>query len=238
MNLNEFAVGVIDALLEESGLRGAGADDGIGGTAEDGAVAAGAEDDGVGGEGADFHGAQVHGADAAADAGIIDDGGEEGPAFVLADTAFGFVAADLLVEGVEQLLAGGGAGEGGAVIESAAEAAVIEQALGGAIEHDTHAVEEINDAGSGFAHALDEGLVGEEIATIDGVVEVLVGGVAFALLVLGGVDATLGADGVRALDGNDGEEVHGDAGFGHANRGHQAGQSTTHDDDFRLSHFM
>ncbi len=57
----------------------------------------------------------------------------------------GFVAADLLVEGVEQLLAGGGAGEGGAVVERAAEAAEVEQALGGAIEGHAHAVEQVDD---------------------------------------------------------------------------------------------
>ena len=51
MDLDELAVGVVGALLEDGGLRGAGADDGVGALAEDGAVAAGGEDDGVGGEG-------------------------------------------------------------------------------------------------------------------------------------------------------------------------------------------
>ena len=50
-----------------------------------------------------------------ADALGVDDGGEKLPALVLLDLAFGLVAADLLVERVEQLLAGGCAGEGGAV---------------------------------------------------------------------------------------------------------------------------
>ena len=68
VDLDELAVGVVGALLVEGGLRGAGADDGVGGLAEDGSVAAGADDDRVGREGADLHGAQVHGADAAADA--------------------------------------------------------------------------------------------------------------------------------------------------------------------------
>ena len=157
MDLDEFAVGVIDALLEERGLRGAGADDGIGGAAENRADAAGAENRGVGRKGADFHRLQIHGADAAADAGVVDDGGEKRPAFEFVDFAFGFEAADLLIERVEQLLAGGGAGKRGAVIERAAEAAEIEQAFGRAIEHHAHAVEQIDDRGSGFAHALDEG---------------------------------------------------------------------------------
>ena len=41
MHLDEFAVGVVDALLEERRLRGAGADHGVGALAEDGADAAG-----------------------------------------------------------------------------------------------------------------------------------------------------------------------------------------------------
>ncbi len=48
----------------------------------------------------------------------------------LLDLALGFVTADLLVERVEKLLAGGGAGERGAVEERAAEAAKVEQAFG------------------------------------------------------------------------------------------------------------
>ena len=56
MDLNEFAVGVDGALLEERGLRGAGADDGIGGAAEDRADAAGAKITASAGEGFDFHG--------------------------------------------------------------------------------------------------------------------------------------------------------------------------------------
>ncbi len=107
-----------------------------------------ADDDGVGGEGADLHGAEVHGDDAAADAVGVEDGGEELPALVLGDLALGLVAADLLVERVEELLAGGGAGEGGAVVERAAEAAEVEQAFGGAVEGHAHAVEQVDDGGA------------------------------------------------------------------------------------------
>ncbi len=86
-------------------LRAAGADDGVCGFAEDGSVAAGADDDGVCGERPGVHGAEIHGGDTAAGAFGVEDGGEELPAFVLGDFAFCFVAADLLVEGVEKLLA-------------------------------------------------------------------------------------------------------------------------------------
>ena len=173
-----------------------------------------------------------------ADALGVEDGGEELPAFVLLDLAVGFVAADLLVERVEELLAGGGAGEGGAVIERAAEAAEVEQALGSAVEGHAHAVEQVDDAGGGFAHGLDGGLVGEEVAAVDGVVEVLGSGVALALEVFGGVDAALGADGVGALDRDDGEEVDGAAGFGDLDDRGEAGQASANHDDSGCCHCL
>ena len=58
MHLNEFAVGVVDALLKQRGLRRTGADDGVRRAAENRADAAGAENDRVGREGFHFHGAQ------------------------------------------------------------------------------------------------------------------------------------------------------------------------------------
>ena len=153
------------------------------------------------------HAAQIDGADAMADALVIDHGREEFPGFVLGDFAFGLVAAHLLVERVQQLLAGGGAGKRGAVVKRASEAAEVEQSFGGAVEGNTHAIEQVDDAGRGIAHGLYRWLVGEEVAAVDGVVEVLPGGVAFTLQVLGGVDAALGAHRVRPLDRDDGEEV-------------------------------
>jgi hypothetical protein len=138
---------------------------------------------------------------------------------VLLHLAFGLVAADLLVERVKKLLAGGGSGERGAVIERAAEAAEVEQAFGRAIEGNAHAVEQIDDAGSGLAHGLDRRLVGEEVATINGVVEMLVGGIAFALQILGGVDASLRADRMRALYRDDREQVNLAAHLGNLDNG-------------------
>ncbi len=167
VHLDEFAVGVVRALLIERRLRRSGADHGIGGLAEDGPDAAGADDHRVGGEGVHFHRPQVLGADAAADAIAIEHGGEELPVLVLGDLAFSLVAAHLLVERVEQLLAGGGAGEGGAVEERAAEAAEIEHAFRSAVEGDAHAVEQVDDAGRGLAHIFHRRLVGEEVAAVD-----------------------------------------------------------------------
>ena len=66
MHLDEFAIGVIRALLEHGRLRGTGADHGVGALAENGADAAGGEDNRVGREGAQLHGAQIERRDAAA----------------------------------------------------------------------------------------------------------------------------------------------------------------------------
>ena len=137
----------------------------------------------------------------------------------------------MFVEGVEELLAGGCSGEGSALIESATEAAEIKQALGGAIEGDAHAVEEIDDAGGSFAHGFDGGLIGEEVAAVDGVVEVLPGGVALAFEIFGGVDAALGADGMGALDGDDREEIDVAALFGDLDDGGETGEASADDDD-------
>ena len=97
-------------------------------------------------------------------------------------------------------------------------------------------VEQVDDAGRSFAHALDERLVGQKIAAINGVVEVLVGSVAFALLIFRRVDAALRANRMRAFDRHDGKKVDRDSGFGSANGGHESGQTSTHDNDLRLSH--
>ncbi len=233
VNLNELAVRVVAALLVERGLRRPGAHDRVGRLAEDGANAAGRDDDGVGGESADFHTAQVHRADAAADAVSVEHGGEKLPVLVFLYLALGFVAADLLVERVEKLLACGCAGERGAIVERAPEAAEIEQALGSAIEGNAHAVEQIDDARSGVAHGLNRRLVGEEVSTVDRVVEMLPGGIAFAFKVLGGVDATLRANRVRALYGDDGEQVDLAAHLGDLDDGGEARQAAAHYDDFR-----
>jgi len=68
-------------------------------------------------------------------------------------------------------------------------------------------------------------------AAIDSVVEVLVGGVALALEVLCGVDAALGADGVRALDGDDGEQIDRTARLGDFDDRRKARQASANHDD-------
>ncbi len=236
MHLNEFAVGVVATLLVKRRLRRSGAHNRVRRLAKDRAVAAGGDDDGVGWEGADFHAAQIHGADAAADAVSVEHGGKKFPVLVLLYLAFGFVAADLFIERIKQLLAGGRAGERSAVVQSPAEAAKIEQSLGSAVERNAHAIEQIDDAGRGLAHVLDRRLVRQKIAAVNRVIEMLPRGIAFALQVLGGVDATLRAYRMRTLHRNNGEQIDAPAHLGNLDDGGKSRQSAADDDDFRSCH--
>ena len=201
-------------------------------------IAAGCQDDGVGRKGAQLHGAQIERGDAARHALRIEDGGKKLPALVLLDLAFGLETPHLLVERVEQLLACRGSGKCGAVIEGSAKAAEIEQTFRRAIEGHAHAVEQIDDGRRCFAHGLDRRLVGEEVAAVDGVVKVLRGGVAFALQVLGRVDAALRAHRVRALDRHDGKQVHRSARLGDLDDRGKPGQPSPNHDDSRCRHFF
>ena len=81
-------------------------------------------------------------------------------------------AADLLVERVEQLLAGRCAGEGGPFEERAAEAALVAEAFLRAVERDAEAVHQVDDLRPLVDHLLDGRLVLQEVAAVDGVVEV------------------------------------------------------------------
>src|ERR687890_213837 len=90
-----------------------------------------------------------------------------------------------------------------------ASAGEVQKPLGRAREGDAHAVEEVDDRGRHLAHLLHGRLVGEEVAAVDRVVEVLPRRVALALRVDRAVDAALRADRVRALDAHDREEVYG-----------------------------
>jgi len=183
-----------------------------------------------------LHAAQVERADAVADTLIVDDRGEELPGFVLGDLAFRFVAPHLLIERVQQLLARGGAGECGAVVKRAAKAAKIQQPFRGTVERNAHAVEQVDDAGRGLAHGFHRGLVGQEVAAVHGVVEVLPGGVAFTLQVLGGIDAALRAHRVRPLDRDDREEVNVTSHLGDLDGGCQSRQPAAHNNNFRMCH--
>ncbi len=194
MHLYEFAVGVKASLLVKRGLRGASADHRVGRLAKDCTDATGGHDQSIAGEGADFHGAQVHGAYATTGLVVVEDCAQEFPVLVFLDATFRFVTPDLLIKRIEKLLAGGGAGKSRAMVQRAAEATKIEQAFRRAIEGNAHAVEQVNDGGRSLTHGLHRRLVGQEVTAVNGVVKVLPCGVAFALQVFRGVDTALCAD--------------------------------------------
>ncbi len=235
MDLDELAVGVPRPLAIAAGRGGAGAHHGVGALPEDEAAAAGGHDHRVGAEGPDLHGAEVLGHDALAIAGVVDDRPQELPVLVLGDLAFALVAADLLVEGVDQLLAGGRAREVGPLVERAAEEAEVALAFGGAVEGHAHPVEEVDDLRGPVGHLVDRRLVGEEVAAVDRLVEVLELGVALlAGHLVAGVDAALGADGVGSLHRDHREEVDRNARFGDANGAGEAGEPAAYHDDSTL----
>ena len=157
-------------------------------------------------------------------------GPEEIPEFVLRDLAVDFPAADLLVEGIEQLLAGRRAGEGGALEQRAAEAALIAKTFRRAIERHAQPVHQVDDPRPPLGHFLDGRLVLQKVAAVDRVVEVQP--LAVALLAgerVDAVDAALGADAVRPFDGREAHQIDVDAQFGQLHRGRQPGQPAADD---------
>ena len=103
---------------------------------------------------------------------------------VLLYFAFRFIAPNLLVERIEELLPGCRSCKRGAVVERSAEAAEVQQSFRRAIERHAHAIEQVDDPGRRVAHRFHRRLVGEKVAAVDRVVEMLPGGVAFALEIL------------------------------------------------------
>src|SRR5436309_2932065 len=234
MNLDELAIRVVAALLVQSRLRRSGADNGVGGLSEDRANAASGDDDRIGRKGAHFLTAQIHGADAAANAVAVEHGGEKFPVLVLCNFAFGFVTAHLLIKRIKELLTGGGTGERGTVIECSSEAAKVEQAFGSAIEGHAHAVEKVDDSRCSIAHGFDRWLVGKKVTAVNRVVKVLPGGVAFAFQILGRIDAALRTNRMRTLDRNNGKQIDVTAHLRDLDHGCQSGESSAHDYDFRI----
>ena len=153
---------------------------------------------------------------------------------VLLDLALGFVAPHLLIERIEKLLSGGGAGERRTVVKCAAEATKIQQSFRSSVERHAHAVEQINDARSRFAHGFYGRLVGEEVTAVNRVIKMLPGGVALALQILGGIDSALGADRMRALYRNDGEQIHLPTHLRDLDNCRKPSQPAANNDDFRI----
>src|SRR5947209_15116256 len=100
MYLNELSVCVIGALLIKRRLRRSSAHNRIRRFAKDGPNPTSSNDHSIGWKGTYFHGAQIHGTNPAADALAIKNGGEELPGLELSYASFGFVPANLLIQGI------------------------------------------------------------------------------------------------------------------------------------------
>ena len=107
-----------------------------------------------------------------------------------------FPAANLLIQRIQQLLAGCRSGKSRTVILCAAETTEIEQAFRRTVEHNAHPVHQMDDAWRRFAHRFNRRLVREKVAAVNRIVKMLPGGVAFAFRINRPVNAALRTDGV------------------------------------------
>ena len=208
----------------------AGADERVRGRLEALAVAAGREDHGLRLE--ELHRAVAHVARdrAGAVAGLVEHEAGREPLLVAVDLV---VLHELLVEHVQDRLAGDVGDVVGAGRRGAAERAGAEQALLVAVERDAHVLEVEKLLGRLAAHDLDRVLVAQVVGALDGVEGVRLPGV---LGVQGRVDPALGRVGMGP-DGVDlGDDPDGRARLGRAQGGPLAGEAGAYDEDVMLRH--
>ncbi len=105
---------------------------------------------------------------------------------------------ECLVGSEKELLAGLSASVKRARDLRAAEGAVVEQASVFAGERYALSDALVDDVYADLRETVDIGFAGTEIATLNGVVEEAVNAIAIVVVILGGVDATLRSDGMRA----------------------------------------
>ncbi len=173
MDLNELSIAVLGAGPIGAAGGSAGANHRHRRAAIDQSAAARSDDHGIGRKAAYLHRHEVLTHTAAADAIFVEDGRQEIPVFELPDLSLYCPAAHLIVEGVQQLLAGGGAGKGGSLVKRAAEAALVAKALRRPVERHAQSVHEINDLRAPIGHFLHGRLMLQEVATVDRIVEML-----------------------------------------------------------------
>ncbi len=168
----------------------------------------------------------------------VEHGGEKLPALVFFYFVLGFIATYLLVQRVQKLLTCRRSRKCGAVIQRASKAPKIEKTFRSAIERNAHAIQQVDDAWRRLAHGFYRRLVSQKISTVNRVVEMLVGGIAFAFQILCRVNPALRAHGVRPLHRNDGEQIHVAACFGDLDDGGEPRKASTHHDDSRSCHLI
>ena len=239
VDLRVAGVGHVGALAVRTPRRGDVGAHRVGGEEEDVAVAAGGEHDGVGEVGLDLTGDEVADDDAAGAtlrALAVDDDLEHLVAGELLDRPGGDLALERLVGADEELLPGLAAGVERARHLDATEGAVVEQAAVLAGERDALRDALVDDVRAHLGEAVDVGLAGAVVATLDRVVEEALDGVAVLLVVLRGVDATLRGDRVRAARGVlEAERLHVVAGLAEGRGGGATGEPGADDDDRHLA---
>ncbi len=192
VHLDELGIAVLGSRLVGAAGGAAGADHRHRRAAIDQPAAPRGDDHRVGREGSDLHGDQVLAHHPAANARLVEDRSQIVPGFVELYLALDAPAAHLVVERIEQLLAGRGAGESRALEQRAAKATLVAKALGRAVEGDAEPIHQVDDLWRPEGHFLDRGLVLQEVAAVDRVVEVQIFAVALlARDVVDAVDASL-----------------------------------------------
>jgi hypothetical protein len=116
----------------------------------------------------------------------------------------------------------------------AAERALVDGAVGVAVERHAHVLQVVDDLGGFTAHELDGVLVAQPVGALDGVVEVVVP-VVLVHVAERGADAALGSHGVRTGGEHLGEHGHVEAGARELQRGAHAGAAGADDDDVELA---
>ena len=193
MNLGEGEVGQVCSLAESLYGSRAVAAHSVGREEESTAITTGGENHGVGGVTLKLAGDEVahdHTARAAVDHNDV----EHLAAVVALDGALLDLAVERGVCAQQELLAGLALGVECAGHLRAAERTVGQQASVFAGERHTLGDTLVDDVARHFGQAVDVGLAGAEVATLDGVVEEAVNRVTVVLVILGGVDTTLCGD--------------------------------------------
>ena len=103
---------------------------------------------------------------------LVQNQAEKLPIFILVDQTVRLPAADLFVQGVEQLLPRRRSGEGRALEQRPAEPPLIAEPLRRAVKRNPQPIEQIHDLRTPIAHLLHRRLMLQEVAAVDRVVKV------------------------------------------------------------------
>jgi hypothetical protein len=93
------------------------------------------------------------------------------PAFVFLDETGNFEPSHLLIQRVQQLLAGRCSRERGAMMFRPAKTAEIQETFTGPGERHAHAIEKVNNRGRHFAHGFRRRLMGKKVTAVNRVVK-------------------------------------------------------------------